>query len=350
MTDLAMANGYGRLALGPLRWRFHRRRLALCLLLALLVLAAAFAGLATGSGKAGLADLLAFLSGTADMTGGGLSVVGDLRLPRVLLALACGAMLGLAGAALQTLTRNGLADPGLLGVREGASLAVITLIIALPAAPLYLRPFAGMAGGLAVALAAVAIARSLSRLRFVLVGIGLSWLLSAAISMILVTAEVDRVQTAMVWMAGSLATASPDMLPLAFACLAVGGGVLALTARAADTGLLGDAAARGLGVKTGQLTALRIAAPVLLTAAAVSCAGGLGFVGLVAPHLTRLAFGGGQATLLTGSALSGAGLVLAADTLGRTLFAPLQIPAGIVLAVIGVPVLLALLWRRRNQF
>jgi iron complex transport system permease protein len=349
MNPARQTNRYSRLNFGLFCLRIQPRRLVICSALAAMLVFLVFVALVSGSGRAGFAEVLAFLSGSDNEPARSLSIIGDLRFPRIVMALACGAMLGLSGAALQTLTRNGLADPGLLGVREGASLAVISLMIAFPQAPVAARPLIGMAGGLTVALAAAAIAGSLSRLRFILIGIGFSWLLSAVITMILTTADIDRVQTAMTWMAGSLAATTPDMLPVALICLVIGGTLLFATARAADTALLGDTAAIGLGVRLQSLSALRLAAPILLTAAAVSCVGSLGFVGLIAPHLARLMIGGGQIALLTGSSLIGAGLVLMADTLGRSLFAPLQIPAGIILAMIGVPALLLLLWRRRDQ-
>lgn len=328
--------------------RLNRRRVALCLSLAGLLALATVLALATGSSDAGLAEVLAYFAGPDSQTGA-ISVIGDLRLPRVMLALMTGAMLGLAGASLQTLTRNGLADPGLLGVREGASLAVIGLMLAYPQAPQALHPLVGIVGGVAATVITVGISRSLSGIRFILVGIGVSWLLSALIALILTAADINRVQAAMVWIVGSLANTSQESLLLPLAFLAVGAGLLVVTARAAEVAQLGDTTALALGVPLSRLSIARTLAPVLLTAAAVSCAGSLGFVGLVAPHLSRMLIGGGQAALLAGSAVLGAGLVLVADTLGRTLFAPLQIPAGIMLAIIGVPVLLALLWRRRHQ-
>ncbi|ATN37390.1 iron ABC transporter (plasmid) [Rhizobium sp. ACO-34A] len=349
MKTVGERKNHLRFEFGPVALRFHRGRAVLFACLAVALALSAIAALATGSGQAGLGEVLAYLSEPGRTAEPSLSVIGDLRLPRVAMALACGAMLGLAGAALQTLTRNGLADPGLLGVREGASLAVISLMLAFPGAPLMARPIAGMAGGLCVALVALAIARSLSRMRFILVGIGISWFLSAVLAVILTAADVDRIQAAMIWMAGSLAGTQREMLPIAFVSLAIGGGVLAVTARAADASLLGEKAAIGLGVWMGGLRMASLSAPILMTAAAVSCAGSLGFVGLVAPHLARLLLGGGQGMLLAGSAVFGAGLVLTADTIGRTLFAPLQIPAGIVLAVIGVSLLAILIWRRRNE-
>ena len=126
--------------------------------------------------------------------------------------------------------------------------------------------------------------------------------------------------------------------------------LLLFTARAADVALLGNQTATGLGVRTSRLALLRVLAPVLLTAACVSCVGSIGFVGLIAPHMARFLLRGGQTTLLMGSAALGALLVLLADTLGRLAFLPLQLPAGIVISLIGGPFFLVLLWARRDRF
>lgn len=347
MKAKRIGGGYSLLQCFDLSVKLHPARLtmiiALLTVLALLVLLA----LVSGSGSAGIADLVAFVAGP--MTSGDLSIIGDLRLPRIVMALSCGAMLGLSGAALQSLTRNGLADPGLLGVREGAALVIITVIIAFPQASLMLRPFIGMAGGFAVAAAVAVLAGSLSRLRFVLIGIGFSWALSAVITLLLTISDIDRIQIALTWMAGSLATVSPEMLPIALTGLCVGAALLFAAARATDVATLGDSATIGLGVRAKALAAISLLAPVLMTATAVSCVGSIGFVGLIAPHAARMTVGGGQTALLAASMLIGAALVVLADTIGRTVFAPLQIPAGIVLALVGVPILLLLLWRRRDQ-
>ena len=244
-------------------------------------------------------------------------ILFDIRLPRILMALLCGAMLGLAGAAMQSITRNGLADPGLIG-------------------------------GIAVALLVLTLARDCSRPRFILIGIGVSWSLAAAVGIFMTTADVRDVQTAMIWLAGSLQAATWPLLAVAFCWALPGAIILFCTARAADVALLGDRTAVGLGVRLQQLTVLRFFAPVLLTSASVSCVGSLGFVGLMAPHMARFVLRGGQVSLLCGSALIGALLVLATDTLGRLAFAPLQIPAGIVIALVGCPFFVILLWRRRD--
>lgn len=209
-------------------------------------------------------------------------ILFDIRLPRILMALLCGAMLGLAGAAMQSITRNGLADPGLIGVKEGASIVVLALVLFFPAVGLVWRPLAGMVGGIAVALLVLTLARDCSRPRFILIGIGVSWTLAAAVGIFMTTADVRDVQTAMIWLAGSLQAATWPLLAVAFCWALPGAIILFCTARAADVALLGDRTAIGLGVRLQQLTVLRFFAPVLLTSASVSCVGSLGFVGLMA--------------------------------------------------------------------
>ena len=276
-------------------------------------------------------------------------VVWDVRLPRLLMALLCGAMLGLAGAAMQSITRNGLADPGLIGVKEGCSVVVLTLMLMFPTLGLMWRPLAGVVGGALAALFVVVLARDFSRPRFVLIGIGVSWFFAAGIGIFMTTADIRNVQTALVWMSGSLNAATWPLLLVALIWLLPAASLLFITARASDVALLGNQTATGLGIRLSHLALLRFIAPVFLTAASVSCVGSLGFVGLMAPHMARFWLRGGQMALLWGSALLGALLVLVTDTLGRLAFAPLQIPAGIVIALVGGPFFLLLLWRRRDR-
>lgn len=277
-------------------------------------------------------------------------IVMDIRLPRLLMAVLCGAMLGMAGAAMQSITRNGLADPGLIGVKEGCSATVLLLIFQFPALSLFWRPAVGMVGGLLTALLVVALARDISRPRFILTGIGVSWAFAAAMGVFMTTADVRDVQTAMLWLAGSLHTANWALVGVAAGWAVPACALLLFTARAADVALLGNQAATGLGVRTSRLALLRLLAPVVLTAACVSCVGSIGFVGLIAPHMARALLRGGQTALLLGSAVLGALLVLMADNVGRLAFLPLQLPAGIVISLIGGPFFLLLLWQRRDRF
>lgn len=346
--SLARAAGYRRLAIGPLAVRLRPRAAATAALLCAALAGIALFALASGSLAVPLAEVVNALWG-GEAGAQAAHVVGAIRLPRVAMAVLAGAALGFSGAAMQALTRNGLADPGLVGVKEGASVAVLALILAFPAVGTVWRAPVGMAGGLAVAVTVAALARDLSGVRFVLVGIGVSWLLSAALLIFITTADINDVETALVWLAGSLHAADLALLPaLAFWSI-LGAAALLAAARATDCALLGEGAAAGLGVRLKALGALNLAAPVLMTAAAVSCVGSLGFVGLIAPHMARLVVGGGQAAILAASGLVGGVLVLGADTAGRLLFAPLQIPAGIVMTLVGVPVFLLLLWRRRDR-
>ena len=314
----------------------------------LVILLLALFGLTRGSFPMPSGTLFRALLGADNVGDQQRFILFDIRLPRLFMALLCGAMLGLAGAAMQSITRNGLADPGLIGVKEGASIVVLALVLFFPAVGLVWRPLAGMLGGVLVALLVLALARDCSRPRFILIGIGVSWTLTAAVGIFMTTADVRDVQTAMIWLAGSLHAATWPLLAVAFCWALPGALILFLTARAADAALLGDRTAIGLGVRLQQLTLLRFFAPVLLTSASVSCVGSLGFVGLMAPHMARFLLRGGQVALLCGSALVGALLVLATDTIGRLAFAPLQIPAGIVIALVGCPFFIVLLWRRRD--
>jgi iron complex transport system permease protein len=275
-------------------------------------------------------------------------IVLEFRLPRILLAVLVGAMLAVAGALMQSVTRNGLADPGLVGVTEGATLVILLAVVFGFGIDPRWYPALGMLGGAAVAALVLFLARRAAGVKFVLIGIGVSAFLSAIVSIFLTYGNISQVQAAMVWMAGSLAPASWDLVLRALPWAAAGLAVAAATARSADALLLGDATATALGVRARRLNVTLIVASVMLTAASVAAVGTLGFVGLIAPHLARFLVGANQAALVGGSAVCGGLLVLLADSLGRLPFAPLQIPAGIVMALIGVPFFLLLLWRRRH--
>lgn len=348
MKTLSQRVGYRRWQAGGFSLLLRPRALACAAVLAGLTLLLVIFGVTQGSLPVPVSAIGRALFYPTSLSSQQGYIVWDIRLPRLLMAALSGAMLGMAGAAMQSITRNGLADPGLIGVKEGTSAVVLTLILLFPSLGLLWRPLAGMAGGLLVALLVVALARDFSRPRFILIGIGVSWAFAAGIGVFMTTADVRDVQTALVWMAGSLHAASWPLLAVAASWALPGTLILFLSARASDVALLGNQAASGLGVRLRHLALIRFAAPVLLTAASVSCVGSLGFVGLIAPHMARFLLRGGQVALLSGSALMGALLVLVTDTLGRLAFAPLQIPAGIVMALVGAPFFLLLLWRRRD--
>ncbi|WP_424753434.1 FecCD family ABC transporter permease [Klebsiella pneumoniae] len=284
----------------------------------------------------------------------GVNLVQTRLLGLLAIALLCGAAvavagpIGFVGLVVPHVVRRLVTEDIRLALPLAAPVGALALVLFFPAVGLVWRPLAGMVGGIAVALLVLTLARDCSRPRFILIGIGVSWSLAAAVGIFMTTADVRDVQTAMIWLAGSLQAATWPLLAVAFCWALPGAIILFCTARAADVALLGDRTAIGLGVRLQRLTVLRFFAPVLLTSASVSCVGSLGFVGLMAPHMARFVLRGGQVSLLCGSALIGALLVLATDTLGRLAFAPLQIPAGIVIALVGCPFFVVLLWRRRD--
>lgn len=276
-------------------------------------------------------------------------VLESLRAPRLLLAVTSGGMLALAGALTQHVTRNGLADPSLIGVKAGAALCIVALILAWPAAPLALRPVVGLAGGLAAGLSVALLARGASPLKFIMVGVGLSWCLSSILVIMLTSADIRSLQRAMIWLAGSLEGADWPTVQLAAAILAGSAIVLLSVARHAELEDMGDAKAATLGVRLAAVRISCLVTTVLLVAGAVSVAGGLGFVGLIAPHLARILPRQDLSGRLISATLIGALLVLAADLLGARLFAPIRLPVGVSLAMIGAPLLVLLLWLRRNR-
>ncbi len=270
-------------------------------------------------------------------------VLLDYRLPRLLLAMGCGAGLALSGALLQGLTRNPLADPGLLGVSQGAALAVVALIVLTPAAPFGLRLPVAFGGALAAAALVQALGRG-AGLRLILSGIGLSALLAALISALLTHGGLREAETALGWMAGSLHAATLPQAELMALILLALAPLCALLAPALGVLRLGEEVARALGLPLLRARRLVLLVAVLAAAAPVALVGPLGFIGLIAPHLVaRLSRSPAQHLWL--SALSGAALLALADLAGRSL-GPVQVPAGLITSILGAPVFLWLLIRR----
>lgn len=276
------------------------------------------------------------------------NVVWEFRLPRMLTAALAGAMMALSGAALQNVTRNGLADPSLVGVSQGAALAVILLIVLAPASTFGLRPLAAFGGALAVA----ALVQSLtwtragaSPGRFILLGIGVAAFISSITSALMTYGQIDRALSALTWLSGSIHAATwADATVLALS-LAVLLPLLIGLSRIVSVLRLGEATATGLGAPVRWMRYALITIAVALAAAATASVGPLGFVGLICPHAARRLARTGVGLHLVLTALMGAVLVALADLLGRSLVAPIQVPAGLVTAVIGVPVFIILLRR-----
>ncbi|HWH30410.1 MAG TPA: iron ABC transporter permease [Mycobacteriales bacterium] len=324
----------------------RRRRAAALAGAAVLLALSATVSLAAGSRALPTVDVLRVL---VSPDGSDTSViVRELRLPRTVLGLVVGAALGVAGAQLQGLTRNALADPGLLGVAAGAALAVVATSTVLGVGGLGGQAAAAVLGALGAALA-VWLLGGRGRggtLSLVLAGVAVT-ALCAAVVRVLVLLDADRLDEYRFWVVGSLAGRDLGVLPSVTPLLVVGVVLAVATARTLDLLSLGDDVAAGLGVDVAWGRAGTALSATLLTAAAVAVAGPLVFVGLVVPHLARALVGPAHRWLLPLSALLGASLLIACDVVGRVVARPAEVQVGIVTALVGAPVLVAVVRRRR---
>lgn len=277
------------------------------------------------------------------------AIVWDLRLPRVLTAAAVGAGLAVAGGVMQSLTRNPLADPYLLGLSSGASLgAAAVLLLGLGV----LLPVAAFVGAMLALLAALTLARvggTLTPTRAVLAGLAISQLAAAATSFVIFwTAKGDSYQEIVAWLLGSLAGTTWSSVAIAVGACVVACLVLVAAAGRLDAFAFGDTAAASLGVDPNRTRWALMAVVALLTGALVSVSGSIGFVGLLVPHAVSPLTGPSHRRLLPVAALAGGVLLVWADTLARTVFEPRELPVGIVTALLGAPVFAWLLRRARG--
>ena len=321
------------------------------LALALLALLCAAVSLGIGPAHLGWARALAAVAGRGDAIA--TTIVWQLRLPRALLALLVGAMLGAAGAALQGYLRNPLADPGVLGTSSTAALgAVLALYYGFAAiSPLTLPLFAilGAIAGLVPLL--LLAARSEGPLALILAGIAIATAAGAGISLALNLAPNPFAAVEiMTWLMGSLADRSFLHVWLALPCIAIGLGVILLESRALDALTLGEDGATALGVNLKRTRTLLLVATAIGVGGAVAVSGAIGFVGLVVPHLVRPFTDRRPSSLLLPAALGGAALLTAADTLVRTVPTLEEPRLGVVTALIGVPIFLHQLVRARRQW
>ncbi|MPV49652.1 iron chelate uptake ABC transporter family permease subunit [Pseudactinotalea sp. HY160] len=275
------------------------------------------------------------------------AIVWQGRAPRILVAVFVGSGLALAGAVMQSVTRNPLADPYLLGLSSGASLgAVLVLLLGVG----ILLPVAAFAGAMAALLLTLSIGGgSAAPHRLVLAGVAVAQGLSALVSFaIFTTARGDSYRDILGWLLGSLSGATWAAVAIAAAATILVGAVLVASARTLDSFAFGEVTAASLGVRVVRSRWLLLTASALLTGALVSVSGSIGFVGLVLPHMVRLVAGTRHRVVLPLAALGGGIFLLWADTAARTLFAPLEVPVGILTAAIGAPVFAVLLARRRR--
>lgn len=346
LRDAGPGAGGGRGALGRLRSR--TTVLVVVGVLSVLVVAAAVAALLLGDRLVLLGDVTNWWSGAA---GRQVSFVLDQRLPRVLAALLAGAALALAGTVVQAVCRNPLAEPSLLGVTSGAGLGAVTMILLVPGVGIWPMSAAATLGAFAVfgLVYGLSYRGGLSSDRLVLIGIGAQAGVTALITLVVVVVAPWDVNLALTWLSGSTYGRSlSQVVPVAIVLLLVTPFTVALR-RDLDVLALDEDTPRVLGVALDRTRLLLLAAAALLTAAAVCAVGVMAFVGLVAPHAARALVGARHGRVVPVAMLLGALLVSVADTLGRFVIAPAQIPAGLGTALLGAPYFVYLLWRSRGR-
>lgn len=335
--------------------RSRASRVGTTFLLTGMVFAGACGALLIGPFPLGPGDALSVIfQGTdaGESTGQAGTVLLSIRLPRITAALLVGAALAAAGACYQTLFRNVLVSPDILGVSAGAGLgAVLGIFLSLP---VYAIQFMGFIGGLAAVLlvgfVSTAVRTGDRTLILVLAGVVVGALAGAATSLLKVLADpYDQLPAITFWLLGSLAGVKPvDLMPAAPVVLA-GLVPLVLLRWRINVLSLGDEEARALGVEAGKLRLVVIVCATLITASVVAIAGVVGWVGLVIPHIARMIVGPGFGILLPTSVLLGAGYMLAVDTLARTV-SGVEVPLGILTAVVGAPFFLWLLAKGRRAW
>lgn len=279
-------------------------------------------------------------------------VMREIRLPRALLAAMVGAVLGLAGAALQGYLRNPLAEPGLIGVSGAAALgAVIALQTGLAGAATLALPLSGLAGALVAVLIVLLLAGPRGgALTLILAGIAVSALAGALTALVLNLSPNPFAASEIVfWTLGSLADRSMVHVALAAPFIGLAGVALLSQARALDALTLGEDAAQAMGVSLTRVRLTLVLAIAAGVGAATAVAGAIGFVGLVVPHLLRRWVGARPGRLLWASALGGAALVLAADIAVRLIAPDRDLKLGVIMALIGAPLFLHLIWRTRAE-
>jgi iron complex transport system permease protein len=347
-SQTATAKVTGRTA-GRDRLTLRRLVAVLISLSALLAVIACFA-VATGSEHVGLASIIKIV--VAEITGRAAEVIPeqqtiivDIRLPRVMMAIVVGAALSVAGATYQALLRNPLADPYILGVSTGAALGAIAATVFSESLPIS-RPVAAFTGAvltIAVVYALGQSSRGSASDRLILAGVITNTFLSSVVISLLM-ASGSRLPSIFSWLIGDLGTEA-RLLPLVALFIVAGIAIIYVNARSLNLMMTGEQESLALGVEVIRVKVLVFLAASLITGAAVAVSGVIGFVGLIIPHAVRLAGGSDNRLVLPASALVGASFLVIADTIARTILAPRELYIGVVTALVGAPVFVYLLRR-----
>ncbi len=345
----------------------HRagNRAPLALLVIVLLLAGSILSLlfsvTTGASDASFLDVVINVTGSGDaLNARDRIIIFDIRMPRAILGFLVGGSLAVSGAVMQGLFRNPLADPGLVGVSSGAGFGAVVMIVlgGSIAAPLftllgiYALPMAAFAGGLATTMLLYRIATSngqTSVATMLLAGIALGSLAGALTGVLIYMANDQQLRDLTFWGMGSLAGSTWTKIAAAGPIILLSFAVMPFLARGLNAITLGEAAAFHMGVPVQRLKNIAIVAVAASTGASVAVSGGIGFVGIVVPHVLRMIIGPDHRFLLPASALLGGSLLIFADVLARTLVSPAELPIGIITAAVGGPFFLWILLRQRAR-
>lgn len=276
------------------------------------------------------------------------SILFDVRMPRVLLGACVGASLAVAGASLQALLRNPLAEPYLLGVSNGAALGTLLAFVFLESVPAA-RPFLAFAGAAIATFAVYQMARSRSGMsveRLVLSGVIVTTFLSSIIVLLTSVLDAARLRGYTFWLLGDLSQATYQGFYVSLAASVIGTIILSSQAKALNLMMVGERDAFDFGVEVGRVRMTVFAMASVLVGTAVAASGSVGYVGLIVPHMVRMVVGSDNRMVVPLSAFAGAIFVVMADTLARTAIAPRELPVGAITALIGAPLFIYLL--RRN--
>ncbi len=323
-----------------------RSRMIIITTFVITILAAVIA-IGLGSVHISTPDILSTLINGRGQEGVYTTIIWDIRLPRVLLALIIGASIAISGALLQAVMGNPLADPGLTGVTSGAAAFVLLILLANPELT-HLIPIAAFVGGLIAAAIVYALAwrrTGITPITIILSGVAVNALCGGVIGFLSILYS-DRLPSAVQWMNGSLAAKGNASLHMIYLYAIIGWILSIFAIRKVNIIRLGDQVATNLGESVTRIRIMLSILAVFLAAISVAAVGMISFVGLIVPHMARLLVGSDYKYMLPMSMALGAIVLLVADTGGRTIFAPLDIPAGILMAVIGGPYFLYLMRKR----
>ena len=338
MANKSLDGAVERFGISRTAWR-----VTILILFAFLAVLGAFLSLTKGSSVITMSQIVELLlnPGMDPQS----QIIWNIRMPRTIVGALVGINLSLSGAILQAIMSNPLADPHIIGISSGAGLAGVVIMILFPALEYLITPVAFVGAMLAaICIYILAWKNGIKPVRIILAGVAVSAFLSAGISGLMIFYS-DRVHGALMWMVGGLAARSWPHVSIILPYAAIGLVLALASASYLNILQLGDEMARGLGVNVEVTRIVMTAIAALLAASAVSVVGLLGFVGLVVPHAARLLIGSDYRFLLPAAALLGVAIVTLSDTFARVIFAPIELPVGIIMAFLGAPFFLFLLRR-----